>query len=89
MSQIGDIVEGHMNELLNKNKSLSEERLEICMRCPIAKQSVIGLVCDSSKWINDKDEVRLEATPGFTRGCGCRNSAKVTLPQAHCVIFKW
>ena len=89
MSQVGDILEGHMNELLNKNKSLSEIRMEICMKCPIVRQSPIGLVCDSSKWINDKDEVRFEATPGFTRGCSCRMSAKSTLEQAHCIIGKW
>lgn len=89
MSQVGDILEGHLNELLNRKEELSDSRLKICMACPIVKQAAIGLVCDSGKWINKNNEVAFENTPGFTRGCGCRMSAKTTLEQAHCIIAKW
>lgn len=89
MSQIGDILEGHLNELLNKKEELSARRLTICIACPIAKQTTVGLMCDSSKWINKNNEVALEPREGFVHGCGCRMSAKTTLEQASCVAGKW
>jgi hypothetical protein len=89
MSQVKDILEGHLNELLNKKEKLSASRLAICIACPIASQTALGLMCDSRKWINKNNETASEDTPGFTRGCGCRMSAKTTLEQAHCIIDKW
>lgn len=89
MSQLGDILEGHMNELLHKQEDISFKRLQICDQCPIVNHTVLGMMCDSNKWINKNDEVSFEAKEGFTRGCGCRMSAKSTLEQAHCIIGKW
>lgn len=89
MSQIGDILEGHINELLNKQEELSARRLKICESCPIVKHTALGLMCDSAKWINKDNEVAFQAKPGFTRGCGCRMSAKATLEHAVCIIGKW
>mgnify|MGYP001004241717 CR=1 FL=1 len=89
MSQIEDIVKGHLNEMLNKENELSAGRLEICRHCPLGKQTSIGLVCDSSKWMNQKGEVINRPTPGYTRGCGCRMSAKSRLIKATCVVGKW
>lgn len=89
MSQIGNIIEGHLNELLGRGIALKEARIQVCEMCPIHKDSGLGLICDSSKWINSINEVRTEATPGFTRGCGCRMSAKTTIEGQHCVVGKW
>lgn len=89
MSQIGDIIEGHLNELLGRGMELKDARLKICEMCPIHKDSQIGLICDSSKWINKINEVRFQETPGFTRGCGCRMSAKTTMEHQHCIVNKW
>jgi hypothetical protein len=89
MRDIPNIVEGHINELLGKHKTLSEIRLAICMKCPICRSTPVGPVCDSTKWINKEDQVSDIQLPGYVRGCGCRNEAKATLEQAHCVIGKW
>jgi len=84
-----DIVEGHLNELTGKHKDLSEKRLSICNNCPIVKQSGIGPICDSDKWINKNNESSEEYFEGATRGCGCRLSAKTALKHARCIIGKW
>lgn len=89
MSQIGDIIEGHLNEVLKNNEELSESRLKICSVCPAAKQTAMGIMCDSSKWINKNDEISYESKPGYTRACGCRMSAKSRLSHAKCIIGKW
>jgi len=89
MSQLGDIIEGHLNELLKNNEELSERRLKICSTCPIAKQTATGIMCDSSKWINRYGEVVTKETTGYVRGCGCRMLAKTTLENARCVVNKW
>lgn len=89
MSQIEDIIRGHLNELLKRGMALSEARLKICEECPIVKHSNLGLMCDHTKWINKNNEVAFEPKEGYIRGCGCRMSAKATLEQAHCVIGKW
>ena len=89
MSQVGDIIEGHLNELLKKNETLSESRLAICAVCPIGKQTAMGIMCDSTKWINKDGKVSQEEMPGYIRGCGCRMSAKSTLEHAKCTIGKW
>ena len=86
---IKDIIEGHINEALNKNKSLSEERLEICKKCPIIKYTTLGPICDPDKWINKNGEVSLEKQPGFIKGCACRLNAKTRITTNHCVINKW
>ena len=89
MSQIGDILEGHLNELLNRQDELSDKRLKICGVCPLATRGGIGLICDSKKWMNEKGEVILEPREGYTHGCGCRMSAKTRLENAKCVVGKW
>jgi hypothetical protein len=86
---IGEIIEGHVNELLGKNKDLSQTRLEICMQCPICLMTALGPVCDRTKYINEKDEVSNEPKIGFIRGCGCRLEAKVTIKRDHCIRAKW
>ena len=89
LKQIKDIVEGHLNELLGNHKDLSEHRLLICTNCPICKSTIAGPICDPDKWINKSNEVSLEASLGFTKGCGCRLSAKTALHHAHCIVGKW
>lgn len=90
MGSIYDIVDGHLKELTGKNQKTSEERLEICLKCPIIKlHPVFGPMCDSSKWINKNNEMSEIKRRGFTQGCGCRLSAKTRLQHAHCIIEKW
>jgi len=88
-NRITDIINGHINEALGKEQDLSIKRLAICYECPISKLTSLGLICDNSKWISAKNEVSLEAKPGYTKGCGCRLQAKTRLPHNHCIINKW
>lgn len=49
--QIGQIVKGHVNEVLGLNKDISEERLNICYSCPIYSPKFGGL-CNNRLWLN-------------------------------------
>lgn len=83
------IVHGHINEALGKNKNLSEERMEICMKCPLYVEKMGG-ICNSRLYINPlTDEVATSKKLGYIRGCGCRLKAKTSLPQSHCIANKW
>ena len=53
MSNAIDILQGHINEILNREEDLSQSRLEICKKCPGLKNSVaFGPICDSSKYMS-------------------------------------
>lgn len=85
-----DIIKGHLNELTDKHKDMSEERMEICEQCPLYSEKPYGLVCDNSLWLNpETNETSTFAKRGFHRGCGCRLKAKTTLRGNHCPANKW
>lgn len=89
MSQIANIVNGHINELLNLNQDISEIRLNICKVCPIYSSKFGGL-CNNKLWLNpDTNDVSLQQKNGYIRGCGCRLKAKTTLQGEHCPADKW
>ena len=53
MSNALDILQGHINEVLNREEDLSQSRLDICRQCPIFKKSTaFGPICDSTKYIS-------------------------------------
>lgn len=53
MSNALDILQGHINEVLNREEDLSQSRLEICKQCPGFKNSVaFGPICDSTKYMS-------------------------------------
>lgn len=87
--EIGNIVKGHVNEILGLNVNISEERMGICKRCPLFKQ-IAGGICNSSLWLNPKTgEISDKRKDGYVKGCGCRLKAKTTLINAHCPAKKW
>ena len=87
--EIGQIINGHVNELLNLNDDISKKRLQICKSCPIYS-SQFGGICNSKLWINPvTEDVSVSKYPGYVRGCGCRLKAKTRLPNASCIIDKW
>lgn len=86
---IVDIVDGHVNELLNKNGDLSEQRLEICKNCPLYVTTTMGPICNPRLYINQENEISSISKPGFVKGCGCRLKAKTRVISAHCIIKKW
>ena len=81
--EAGKIIKGHVNEMLGLNKSISEQRLEICRSCPLFKNTTGGL-CNPALWLNpETDETSTVKKDGYFRGCGCRLKAKTTLNNAH------
>lgn len=89
MNAIGNIVKGHVNELLGLNTDLSKQRMEICKACPIYSSRLGGL-CNSNLYLNPyTNEASTVKREGFIQGCGCRLSAKTTLPNASCPADKW
>jgi len=44
--EIGNIVKGHVNEVLGLNVDLKAKRMEICRKCPIFKD-ILGGICNS------------------------------------------
>lgn len=69
----------------------SEQRMEICKKCPLLKESSTwGPTCDSSKYMNkETGEVSRLPHAGWIKGCGCRMKQKVLSPSAKCVAGKW
>ena len=87
--EIGQIVQGHVNELLGLNESLKDKRMKICLKCPLYKDT-LGGICNSNLWLNPKtNEISTEQEMGYYRGCGCRLQAKTTLTTASYKIKKW
>ena len=90
MSEIKNIIKGHINEVFKREEELSKARLEICADCPLRTKTAIGYLCDSSKYLNiNTGEVSNTARPGFKNGCGCRLAAKTTIKNAKCPLGKW
>lgn len=89
MNAIGNIVKGHINEILNVNEDISKNRLQICYRCPLYSTR-LGGVCNSRLWLNpNTEDVSTTKKPGYINGCSCRLLAKTRLPEAKCPAGKW
>jgi len=83
------IIEGHFNEITNREQSLSEKRLSVCRQCPLYTEGRIGAVCDAKKCVNSEGNITTYPIKGSTCGCGCRLEAKSRLKNAKCVLNKW
>lgn len=90
MGQITDIINGHVNEALGKNNDIKEERMSICKKCPLYKETPMGPICNPRLYINEMDKKSVSDRPkiGYKRGCGCRLTAKTRLPNGKCIILK-
>lgn len=89
MSQIGQIVQGHINEALGLNKDIKQERLKICYSCPLFLNK-LGGICNNKLWLNpNTGQISTTRKDGFKKGCGCRLLSKTTLPNAECPLGKW
>ena len=87
--EVGNIVKGHINEVLGLNKDISTGRLQICYQCPLYSNKFGGL-CNSRLWLNvETGDVSMIRKPGYQNGCGCRLNAKTSLPNAICPVGKW
>ena len=87
--EIGNIVKGHVNELLNLNGDISEQRMQICRKCPLFVDVLRGQ-CNPRLYLNpETGEVSNKFRQGFYKECGCRLQAKTRLPGASCPATKW
>ena len=88
--QIGNIVQGHVNEFLGLNKDLQIERLKVCEKCPLLKRTVLGPICNNKIYLNpETNEVSDVKKEGYVNGCACRLSAKTSDPRSKCPANKW
>ena len=90
MFGVGQIIQGHYNEVTNKEGELYKYRIEICKKCELSIKSSFGLICDSKKCL-DPNTKELYHFPKkvLICGCGCRLEAKTRVPSAKCVLGKW
>lgn len=88
---LGAIIKGHAKELLNKDQTLFEKRMEICNKCGLkTEDKILGNVCSRHKWLNlETNEVSDTKEDGFYNGCGCRLNAKLRIEEATCPLNKW
>ena len=86
-----DIIEGHLNELFNKEEDLSKKRIKICKSCLLYKNDILlGEVCNSKLYLNpDNNDTSTYPKKGYYNGCSCRIQAKSRLPEAKCPLNKW
>lgn len=86
---IGNIVTGHINEILNLNQDISKSRLDICKPCPLFSPKLGGM-CNSRLWYNpETKDVSTVALDNYVRGCGCRLKAKTRKSNSTCPAGKW
>ena len=86
---IGQIVKGHVNELLNKNEQISKVRMDICRKCPLFLNE-LGGICNPRLYLNGlTDDVSTKKKDGYEKGCGCMLSKKTRLSSASCPNDKW
>lgn len=87
--EIGNIVQGHLNEVLGLNKDISAGRLKICYQCPLYSPNLGGM-CNNRLWLNvETGDVSTTSKQGYRRGCGCRLKAKTSLSHEVCPVGKW
>ncbi len=91
MSGAVNIVTGTINNLLNREEELFNERIKICRQCKLLrKDSFFGEICNSRLWLNPTtNEISYIPTEGYTKGCGCILSSKTRVKQEVCPARKW
>lgn len=88
---VGQIIEGHYNEVTKQENDLYNYRIEICKQCPLyTEKELIGPICDSKKYYNPKTkELSDLPEPDFISGCGCRLQAALRVPNKKCKLEKF
>lgn len=88
---IKNIVNGHVNEILNKHEDVGTARMNICKQCPLFLLDPIwGPRCNPELYLNtDTNQTSEYAQAGFKSGCGCRLKAKTRDLDSHCPLAKW
>ena len=87
---IVQIIEGTVNNILNKQEELFKERIEICRTCPLLLIGMFGEECNPGLWMNPNTlEISTKAKEGFIHGCGCILRSKTRVKDAVCPLKRW
>lgn len=88
MLDVGKIIEGTINNLLNKEDDLYQERISICRKCKLIKQDkLFGEICNPSLYMNPITlEISDVPKPGFQHGCGCVLRSKCRVRETNCPL---
>ena len=84
-----DITNGHIKELFNLNKELSDSRMKICYICPLFLNK-FGGICNNRLWLNvNTGDISVNKKEGYNNGCGYRLLNKTRLPNDEYKLKKW
>jgi hypothetical protein len=91
MANINHIVKGTVNNILNKEVDLYNERIKICKECKLyLATGIVGPICNPNLYLNTKtNEISKTAKIGFKRGCGCLLASKTRVKETKCLLNKW
>ena len=66
----------------------TEERTQICQKCPIC--DVSNWICNHNLYLNpNTNDISTYPKPGYIKGCGCLLSKKIPVSSKHCPAKKW
>ena len=87
---VNHIVKGTINNVLNKEQDLYNERIRICKSCKLyISDGIIGPRCNPYLYLNTKtDEISKTQKIGFKRGCGCLINSKARVKESKCPLGK-
>lgn len=73
------------------NQELYMERMAICKKCGLYKETPGGPICNPKLYISKEDKESISFTPriGYVRGCGCMLTKRNRLSGAKCVCGLW
>lgn len=86
--QVEQIAEGWTNYALGRENELSEQRMKVCIECPLYNKSTDR--CDAKKCYNpEKNEMGTTPGNGFICGCNCYMKKATRSINKKCVLNKW
>ena len=73
------------------NQELYMERIAICKKCGLYKETPSGPICNSKLYLSLEDKKTISTVPriNFRRGCGCMLTKRNRLSGAKCVCGLW
>lgn len=88
---INQIIKGTVNNILDKEKDLYQDRIKICKDCKLyLADGIIGPKCNHQLYLNpETNEISKFPKIGFYRGCGCILSSKTRTKESKCPAKKW
>lgn len=87
---VGQVIEGSINNILKRKENLYIKRMLICKQCKLYKvDNIFGAMCNSSLYLNPiTDELSKKEKIGYKQGCGCILGSKNRVPESHCPVDK-